>query len=296
MKDSPKDFALQLGALGSLYISITSIITLLFGVITIMLPDAADSYYQVESASNTIKFSTAILVVFFPVFLWLTRTMQQQRRQESHEYLSITRWLIYLSLVVVGGVLLGDIVAVLYSYLNGELTSRFLLKAIVLAAVLGTAFYYYRKDAQAYWKKHEAQSKLFGLGAIILVVGSLVLGFMYSQTPSEVREARIDEKQVQDLQTIQWRVEEQYHLEEELPSDLNAAFSDLSIPTAPAGREPYSYSVTGEDTYELCATFVEPTVRSDYEVARPVIMERNYNWEHGTGEWCFERAIVKPLR
>jgi hypothetical protein len=40
--------------------------------------------------------------------------------------------LVYLSLLVGGGVLLGDLVAVILAFLNGEITTRFILKAGVL--------------------------------------------------------------------------------------------------------------------------------------------------------------------
>ena len=125
--NTPKNFALQLGALITLYVSLTSLMTLLFAVITVAFPDAADGYYTVESATSTIRFSAAILIVFFPVYLWLTRTLNQIRRKEDGVYLTLTKWLIYLSLLGGGGVLLGDLVAVIYNFLEGEITTRFVL-------------------------------------------------------------------------------------------------------------------------------------------------------------------------
>jgi hypothetical protein len=48
--------------------------------------------------------------------------------------------LVYLSLLVGGGVLLGDLVAIILAFLNGEITTRFILKAGVLLVVVGAAF------------------------------------------------------------------------------------------------------------------------------------------------------------
>lgn len=293
--NTPKNFALQLGALITLYVSLTSLMTLLFGVITVMFPDAADSYWATESATGTIRFSIAILIVFFPVYLWLTRTLNQIRRTEDATYLTLTKWLIYLSLLVGGAVLLGDLVAVIYNFLEGEITTRFLLKAGVLALTIAAAFYYYLKDAQNHWQTHEKNSIYFGAVATLVVVAALVLGFYNSETPAEVREAKIDDKQIQDLQEIQHRIEDSYRIQKELPAGIENLYSGIRPPQAPEGRTPYTYNVTGETSYELCATFAQDSAASEYSYARPV-MEKNYNWSHGAGEWCFERVIDDRLR
>lgn len=293
--NTPKNFALQLGALITLYVSLTSLMTLLFGVITVMFPDAADGYWQAESATSQIRFSIAILIVFFPVYLWLTRTLNQIRRKEDGVYLTLTKWLIYLSLLVGGGVLLGDLVAVINGFLNGELTTRFLLKAGVLALTIAGAFYYYLKDAQNYWQRHEKQSIYFGAGATLVVVVSLILGFMNSETPAEVREAKIDDNQIGHLQDFQWRIEDYYRSNEVLPEDLSVLYVGMEMPEAPEGRAAYTYNVIDERNYKLCATFSQDSAAGDYSYARPV-MEKNYNWSHGEGEWCFERVTDSQYR
>jgi hypothetical protein len=290
--NTPKNFALQLGALITLYISLTSLITLLFAIITVRFPDAVDYYYTVESATNTIRFSVAILIVFFPVYLWLTRTVNQIRRQEEGVYLTLTRWAIYLSLLIGGAVLLGDLVAVINGYLNGELTIRFFLKALVVAITISAAFYYYLKDAQNYWQTHEKQSIYFGLVTGVIVIISLVFGFMNSETPAQVREARIDDRQVQDLQDIQWRVEDHYRTRGSLPVNVEDLYTGLRSPVAPENRAGYEYKITGDNTYELCATFAQDSNVGEFTRTYP-IYEKNFNWSHSEGYWCFERVIEK---
>jgi len=46
-------------------------------------------------------------------------------------------------------VLIGDFTYVVYSFLGGELTVRFVLKALVVAVIAGTAFGYYLWDLRA---------------------------------------------------------------------------------------------------------------------------------------------------
>lgn len=288
--NTPKHFALQLGALITLYVSLTALITLLFGVINVRFPDDIDYTYYYDSAANSIRLSIAMLVVFFPVYLWLTRLLNTIRRREDGVYLTLTKWLIYLSLLVGGAILLGDIVAVLYNFLNGEITTRFILKAAVLGVIVAIAFFYYLKDAQNYWQTRERQSIYFGIGATVLVVAALLIGFMNSETPAEVREMRLDDRQVQDLQNIQWQVESYYQSNEALPTDINQAFSGFGAPTAPKNRSAYRYQEVDGTSYKLCAEFALDT--SSNSINRPIYpADKNFNWSHKAGDWCFERSV-----
>ncbi len=188
MENTAKNFALQLGSLVTLYVSLSALTVLLFNVITVQYPDATQGYWEYESATTGIRFGIALLIVFFPAYVVLTRFVNVIRRKEQGAYLVLTKWLIYLSLVIGGGVILGDLVAVINSFLNGELTIRFMLKALVMLVVIGAAFTYYLFDARGYWQTHEKESKQYAAGAALIVVAALVLGFMHTETPAQVRE------------------------------------------------------------------------------------------------------------
>lgn len=297
MEQTAKNFALQLGSLIALYVSLGSLLVLLFGIINIAFPDAAESYWQVESASTSIRFSIASLIVFFPTYLILTRMVNTIRRRESGTYLALTKWLIYLSLLVGGGVLLGDLVALINTFLSGELVTRFLLKSLSVFVVVGAAFAYYLLDARSYWQQHEKRSVQYGIAAAVVVLAVIVAGFFHTETPSEVREKRIDDEQINALQNMQWQIIEYYNIYGALPETLDEAFEGLKVPVATDERDPYEYRIT-ENGFELCATFAHPTPESSpYALERSVIepggvVKNPYNWNHGDGSWCFERVIV----
>lgn len=301
MENTAKNFALQLGSLIALYTSVTSLLVALFGIITLAYPDAADSYWQYENASQSIRFAIAVLIVFFPTYLLLTRKVNTIRRKEHGTYLTLTKWLIYLSLLVGGAVLLGDFVAVINGFLSGELTIRFILKALSLLVIVGAAFFYYLMDVKGYWQEDEKKSIQYGAGATVVVIAVLVLGFFHIEPPSEVREMRIDQNQINDLSQIQWQIEEYYVVNGLLPESLDEIYGEdgLEMPTAPEGRAGYEYNVTSSSTFELCAEFASPSRESaypEYSMARPLSPQdagiKNPNsWEHGAGEWCFERVV-----
>ena len=123
--NTAKHFVLQLGSLVSLYLSLTFLLVLLFGAINIIFPDAADYVWEVESAQSQIRIGIAMVIVFFPTYLLITRIVNQARRKEQNgAYLGLTKWLIYLSLLVGGLVLLIDLVVVIMTFLEGEISER----------------------------------------------------------------------------------------------------------------------------------------------------------------------------
>ena len=307
MENTAKNFALQLGSLVTLYVSLSALTVLLFNVITVQYPDATQGYWEYESATTGIRFGIALLIVFFPAYVMLTRFVNVIRRKEHGTYLVLTKWLIYLSLVVGGGVILGDLVAVINGFLNGELTIRFMLKALVMLVVVGVAFTYYLFDARGYWQTHEKESKQYAAGAALIVVAALVLGFMHTETPAQVREMKLDATQINDLTVIQSHINEYYYLNGALPGSLSAAYTGIEMPKAPEDRAPYTYKRTSDTKFELCASFVYPSSKTEQmQYAEPYYIDEagiknGNNWEHPAGEWCFERVMgtgsaPKPLQ
>lgn len=296
MENTAKNFALQLGSLVSLYISLSALIVLLFGIINIQFPDPAlDYYYSFDGDSSSIRFSIAFLVIFFPTYLLLTRLVNKIRRVEHGTYLALTKWLIYISLLIGGGVLLGDLVMILNNFLNGDLTTRFVLKAIAFFLVVGTAFVYYLFDARGYWQTNEKTSIKYGVIVSTVVLIALVAGFMKIETPAQVREMRIDAAQVNDLQIIQNRIEESYTLNSQLPATLTDLYVGIVAPTASTERMAYRYTVIDKTTYELCAEFKYPSTETqNMQYTIPDTKFGFTTWDHGTGEKCFERKIPVP--
>jgi hypothetical protein len=298
MENTAKNFALQLGSLVSLYVTIVGLIMLFFSIITVHYPDAAQGYWEIESAATSIRFSIAMLIVFFPVYLVLTRLVNTVRRNEHGTYLMLTKWLIYLSLLVGGAAILGDLVGVINGFLNGELTVRFALKALSFFVVVATAFVYYLFDAKGYWQIHERESISYGTGAAVIVIAALVLGFMNTQTPQEVREYKLDTTQINDLSLIQSNIEVFSSASSKLPETIDKAFAGMEVPTAPEDRAAYEYRITSPATYELCATFAHESSKAEQmQNAQPVyvdnaFMKGNENWAHGEGHWCFTRNVA----
>ncbi|MEZ4195503.1 MAG: DUF5671 domain-containing protein [Candidatus Paceibacterota bacterium] len=293
-----KHFALQLGSLASLYLSIAFLLVLIFGVINLLYPDTAEGYWAIESAASGIRTGLAMVLVFFPTYLVLTRLVNKSRRTEREgTYLTLTKWLIYLSLLLGGAVLLGDLVAIIMAFLEGGLTTRFLLKALAVVFIVGPAFYYYVRDAKGYWVANEQKSVRFAGGATLLVLTALAFGFNNIESPTEVRERKIDEKQIIDLQDLQYRVINYYEINSNLPQDLNSLPKTSPLPQAPESRQSYEYKLT-DNGFALCAEFAYTSNPDQYRYySYPIDLgasiKNTEDWSHAEGSVCFERVLSK---
>ncbi len=297
MNNLQKNFVLQLGSLVALYVSVTAFLTLIFSTINIAIPDPAAGSWEWDSNQSSLRFSLALLVVFFPTYLTLTRIVNQSRREADATYAGFTRWLIYLSLLAGGLVMLVDLVVVIMTFLEGEITLRFILKAVSVLAIIGAVFYYYLKDAKGYWQMRPQMSITYGAVAAAVVLGVVGSSLYHLEMPTDARERKLDAEQVMDLQDMQWRIEDYYRSNESLPETVDAVYVN-DVPTAPDGREAYAYTVTGDMTYELCATFAMSSQGNTSEIrsVTPLGLEKNYNWDYQAGRWCFEREIDGEYR
>lgn len=298
MTNLPKNFILQLGSLITLYVSVAALLTLIFSTINVAIPDAAAGSWEWSSSQSAMRSSLAILVVFFPVYLALTRIVNQNRRNSEAIYNTLTKWLIYLSLLAAGIAMLIDLVVVITYFLEGEVTTRFLMKAASVLLVLGAVFYYYLRDAQGYWQMRMGMSVMYGAIATAIVIGAVAASLYHLEMPSEAREARIDNEQIAALQDMQWRIEDYYRTNESLPENLETLYGSFTVPIAPDGRDAYTFNITGDKTYQLCATFARDS-RPENSTVRPISglgLEKNYVWDYKAGEWCFEREIDDTYR
>jgi len=297
-----KHFVLQLGSLIALYLSIAFFLVLSFGLINLRFPDALNGVWAIESAASSVRLGFAMVLVFFPTYLVLTRMVNKNRRtsDDSH-YLGLTKWLIYLSLLVAGITLLVDLAVVIMGLLEGELTTRFILKALAVAVVTGAAFFYYIKDAQGYWLTHERQSYIYAAVTAILVAATMIMSLTQIPNPSTVREMKADNEMVGILQDVQWRVEDYYRSNETLPANLEEVYGEFDVPPVTAELAEYRYEPTSETEYRLCTTF-NYDVNELQQQYRPIpvsdsnVMRNNYNWNYKAGDWCFDRVVDEEYR
>jgi len=144
---SAREAFLYLVLFATLYVSAFHLGSLLFDLINRALPDPADPDHALRAIAQSMRWSVASVVIAFPVFLFVAHRLGREVARRPLKRLSaVRRWLTYLTLFVAAAVLIGDMTALVYNLLGGEVTLRFVFKVLVVALIAGTVFGYYLID------------------------------------------------------------------------------------------------------------------------------------------------------
>lgn len=129
----------------ALVVTCVSLAQLAFALIDRLVPDpVADRY---DYGASGIRWSMAMLVVFFPAFAALAWRAETGRRRDPDARPSLVRkWLGYLGLFAASVALLGTAVGTIYGLLDGSLTLRFILKSVTVAAIAACVFAFFHRD------------------------------------------------------------------------------------------------------------------------------------------------------
>jgi uncharacterized protein DUF5671 len=142
---SARETFLYLVMFCTLYYGVHNLGSLLFGFIENAFPDPTEPNYSDFWYEQ--RWSTAAVIIAFPVFFLMARYIDRQIKRNPLKRLSpARRWLTYITLFVSFTVLLGDTTTLIYDLLGGDLTIRFVLKVLVVAAIAGSGFAYYLLD------------------------------------------------------------------------------------------------------------------------------------------------------
>jgi hypothetical protein len=295
-----KEFFLHIAVIALLYTGTVAILNLLFRVINVAFPQI-DRYSNYYYGGSPISLPVATLIVTFPLFLYLSNVLRKSYEEDSSKKeFAVRKWLVYVTLFVAGSVLAGDLVTLIYFFLDGrELTTGFLLKVLAVLVVAGGIFGYYMDDLKN--RLTGNRRNIWRIGATVLVLGSIIAGFAALGSPATQRALRTDSQRVSDLESIQWQVINYWQQKGEVPESLEQARDPLSswdMPTDPETEMPYEYVKTGNLSFNLCATFGRPSPKAvdNQNFSRPMMdasigIKGSSNWQHEAGYKCFERTI-----
>lgn len=305
-RNIPRDLFLHLLAIVTLYWSAISFVTLVWQFINNFFPDILADQYVGLYRAELIRFSVSALIIVFPVFILVSWYLNKIYRRESQVRESkIRKWLIYLTLFIASLVIIGDFIFVINTFLSGEITIRFILKALSVLLVAGVIFGYYLDDVRRDTPTKSA--KYFAWVSGILVLAVVIGAFFIVGSPQTARLVQFDQQKISDLQEIQLEVAYYWQSKEKLPEtlpDLNDAISGYKVPVDPQNSASYEYNIKDAPnlSFELCATFNKQGNDMYGSSAAPVSVPEKMkadgyadNWAHTAGRFCFERIIDKQL-
>ena len=148
LKTTPRDFFLHLLSIVMLYASAIAFTTLIFQYINLLIPDIIQgSYWLPDGIKGLARGALATLIVVFPIYVWVSWFLNNDYAKNPEKRdLRIRKWLLYFTLFIAAIVIVIDFVTLIKSFLEGELTMRFLYKVLTVGFVAGSIFGYYLTD------------------------------------------------------------------------------------------------------------------------------------------------------
>lgn len=284
-----KDVFLNLASMITLYSAAAALLNLLFTVINKAFPQTT-SYYSYYSTTSSISFPVATLIIVFPLYILFMWLIEKDLAGSLEARASgIRKWLIYITLFISGALVVGDLVAVVYYFIDGqELTAGFLLKVLSILVVAGAVFGYYITDIRN--KLSSSIRKVSTIVAAILVILAIVVGFMVIGSPRTQRLVKYDEQRVNDLESINQSIIYYFEMKGSLPDSLSEVAdsgSYMLLPTDPETHTSYEYIMIGQSAkaYKLCASF-----NTDSTTSKATTGYQN-SWNHPAGHYCFSYTI-----
>lgn len=320
-KITPRDFFLHLGATVALYATVIALINLSFSVINYYFPDQLAGYFY----NNNIVWPISMLVILTPLLYILEYFINRDiRKTPEKENFWIRNWRIFLTLFLTGATIAGDLIALINVYLNGEISERFIYKILAVLLISGVVFVYYllmktQGTAGLANNQNHNTRTIFAWIGIVLVLVTVVSGFLAVGSPTKQRNLRFDSQRVSDLNNIQWQIVNYWQQKRVLPatlSDLNDSIGGYDVPTDPKNKSVYEYIIKSQamkgvsttTAFEICATFAlatpdnkgrgdfyggnsYPTIAMSTVGYGGIYGDEAQNWKHSAGHTCFTRTI-----
>lgn len=265
--------------------------TIIFQIINKLVPDIANIYssaYQEEA----MRFGISALIIASPIFYITARQIYKSLFHGSlHQDSGVRKWLTYLILLVAIIVMIAWLIAILNGFLGGELTTKFILKALTAIVISGIVFSFYFYDIRRdnILNKIDKVIRAYFYASLLVIVVILLAAFMNVGSPAVARDKKIDQNIVNDFDQIQNGINNYYNTYKKLPASLGDLSKENYITTDvlqnSADNSFYEYKVSGDRVYELCATFKS----SNKDGSEPYT---NINWLHDSGYQCLKRNVI----
>jgi hypothetical protein len=313
-KVNPQFFFVSLGVLVTLIMSVTAFLHLVFQILDHVFPDVLTDTYQygyVLSSSAGIRTSLALLIIIFPLYLVCEYLrIRIGKRGLTHADEVLQRWALYLIVFLTSTTIIASLVTLVQYFVSGEITTRFILKVFATLAIASMVGWYYVRILTG----KKVRGKMLVLLASVIVLAGIIWSFMVIGSPISQRQQRLDQRRIDDLQSIQWQVISYWQQKQVLPTSLSELQNPLSGAIVPQDPEfqkgkTYEYGVDGVRAFHLCATFTLPMpvgyipgnsgepypLKDRVAVPAPIGGTSAYSWDHQSGRTCYQRTIDPDL-
>src|SRR3989339_179145 len=190
-----------------------------------------------QFSPEALKFAISALIISAPVFFAASRSIYRSLFSGAlNRESGIRKWLTYFILFIASVVMIGWLIFTINNFLNGELTLKFLLKAVTAIgiAVSVFTFYYYDIRRPEVIDKKDRVISVYFYGTLAIIIAAFVSALFVVESPTITRNRKLDNAILDSFNQIDQAISEYYRENSRLPEDLNVL------------REEYPY-ITDED-------------------------------------------------
>ncbi len=268
--------------------------TIVFEIINKYVPDIIEQYGNAYDSSG-LRFGISALVIASPIFFFLSRLIQKHLGSgELPKDAFIRKWLTYFIMLVTSVVMIGWLIGTLNSFLDGELTLKFGLKALTALSIAGVifGFYYYDLKREIIVGQADGFIRLFGSVSLAAVLILFAASVMIVESPAQMRRIKLDNMVIDDFGQLRSAIESYYMDKKSLPDNLDVLKADYNYISDDTLKDPetgkaYGFRKLEAKKFELCAVFrtsnKDKADRFDYTKAE---------WPHEAGEQCIAQKIT----
>lgn len=246
---------------------------------------------------DILKFAISAIIIAAPIYFVMTWLINKNLLSGKLERGSgVRKWLTYFILLISAVVMISWLIGTINSFLNGELTLKFILKSLtsILISALIFSFYLYDIKREEVSKNNNI-IRVYFYGSIAIAAIALIAAFFFIDSPLVVRDQKFDQAVINKFSQIDYAINAYYGENKKLPADLNAlanggsTYYILAADIAdPATGKAFDYNLKADNTYELCATF--KTVNKDQANDKSVYVDTR--WLHDSGYQCLKQRVV----
>jgi len=267
--------------------------TIVFQMINKKIVDVLS--YQGGFNEGALKFAISAIIIAAPIYFITSWFINKNLTAgKLNKDAGVRKWLTYFILFVAAVVMISWLIATIFSFLNGDLTAKFILKTLTAIFIAAAIFSYYLYDI----RRMEIMTKnpiirIYFFGSLVIVLAALITSFFFISSPTEVRNQKHDQALLERFNQIDSAVNSYYNDYKKLPDNLTLLVGSPYYLTEQTTEDPltnvkFDYKIKTKDSYELCATFKTASVPNDTTYP-------NYydvRWQHQIGYQCLTQKVT----
>jgi len=251
---------------------------------------------QGSFSPEQLKFAISAIIISTPIYYIITKQIHKSLFSGVLSKDSgIRKWLTYFILLVTSVIMIGWLIAVVNNFLDGELTTKIILKAITAIAISATVFSFYLYDIkrEEVAEKKDKIIKIYFFASLFVVILVFVASLFIVESPTETRNRKVDQSILENFSQIESAANEYYNTNKKLPDSLDMIREEYRYILEknivdPITNEKYEYKVVDEKNFEICANFRTSNKnnqdnRFDYYL--------DQEWQHDAGYQCLNGKV-----